>query len=77
MIRFSLLTAMFAITVPVVSLLNSIGRQEGQNEFEHLIQQLANMEMWSIYVWIGYACILLWWIYLLKNHKKAKEIESS
>jgi hypothetical protein len=59
---FSIINIVFVVTVPITALLNSIGRVEGINEVEHLIGQLQQGEIWSIYVLIGYLFIVIWWL---------------
>ncbi|USG64710.1 hypothetical protein NDK47_21600 [Brevibacillus ruminantium] len=66
----SSLAVVFAITVPIVSLLNSIGRAEGLNEFAHLFRQIQHGAIWSVYASIGYLYILVWWAFFIMNSKK-------
>jgi hypothetical protein len=49
---------LFTITVPMISLMNSIERSVDQNEFEHLLNQLKQGSLWSIYTFIGYLYLL-------------------
>lgn len=66
----SILTIVFTVTIPIISLINSIERMKGLNEFEHLVSQLQQGAYWSIFVIIGVLHILLWWvIFLWKNMK--------
>lgn len=68
MISLSILASIFAVTVPIISLINSIGRAEGMHEFEHLISQLQQGAIWSIFTILGYLFLLVWWVlFLLKN----------
>jgi hypothetical protein len=70
-IRLSIIAIVFAITVPIIGLVNSIGRAEGLNEFEHLLNQLQQGAIWSIYVITGYLYALVWWIlFFLKSKNK-------
>ncbi|RAS77335.1 hypothetical protein [Priestia endophytica] len=63
----------FTVSVPMISLINSIGRTEGINELEHLFSQLQQGAMWSIFTIIGYLFLLVWWIlFLIKNRTKTK-----
>ncbi|WP_164669771.1 hypothetical protein [Virgibacillus doumboii] len=72
---FSILAIVITVTVPVVSLINSIGRTEGMNEFEHLVSQLQQGAIWSVFVVLGYLFLLLWWIsFLLKVKEKMYEL---
>lgn len=57
----SICAIVFALTVPIISLINSIGRAEEMNEFEHLLSQLQQGAIWSIFVIIGYLFLLVWW----------------
>ncbi|KHE68117.1 hypothetical protein [Halobacillus sp. BBL2006] len=67
---WSIVAALFTITVPIVSLINSIGRPVGMNEFEYLVSQLQQGAFWSIYVLIGYFFLLGWWgLFLFKANK--------
>lgn len=69
MISLSILTIIFAVTVPIISLINSIGRTEEMNEFEHLISQLQQGAIWSIFIIIGYLFLLVWWFLFLFKSK--------
>lgn len=66
----SIIAVVFAITVPIISMLSSIGREEGLNELEHLVNQLQQGAVWSIYVVIGYLYLLVWWLLFLSKNKK-------
>lgn len=61
----SIVAIAVTITIPLISLINSIGRAEGMNEFEHLVSQLQQGAIWSIFVIIGYLFLLVWWILFL------------
>ena len=68
-IGMSFISIIFVITVPIMSLLNSIGRGEGLNEFEHLFSQLQQGAIWSHYVVVGYLFLLVWWFVFLFSNK--------
>jgi hypothetical protein len=69
----SIINIVFVVTVPITALLNSIGRVEGINEFEHLVGQLQQGEIWSMYVLIGYLFIVIWWfVFFLWKEVKSK-----
>lgn len=64
-IRLSLLVIWIAITVPIVGLLNSIGRFDELNEFQHLVNELHQGALWAWYACSGYLFLAVWWILLL------------
>lgn len=55
------LTIMFTVTIPIVAFINSLGRAEEMNEFEHLVSQLQKGASWAIYSIIGYLFLFIWW----------------
>ncbi|QHA90863.1 hypothetical protein [Bacillus sp. N1-1] len=61
----SIVAILFTVTVPIIVLINSIGRAEGMNEFEHLVSQLQQGAIWSYFTSIGYLFLLLWWVLFL------------
>lgn len=63
-IRLSLLVIWIAITVPIVGLLNSIGRFDELNEFQHLVSELQQGSLWAVYACSGYLFLVVWWIML-------------
>ncbi|MFP7237255.1 hypothetical protein [Bacillus altitudinis] len=74
----SILTIGFTVTIPIISLINSIGRVEGMNEFEHLFSQLRQGAVWAIFTVIGYIFLLVWWVLILfKSKSKNKGIVSN
>lgn len=72
MIVFSFIVSLFTVSIPIISLGNSIGRQEGLNEFTHFLQEWQHNSPWALFVMIGYLCILLWWalVFIKVNQKK-------
>lgn len=68
MLGLSIIAIFLTITVPIVSMLNSVGRAEGRNEFEHLVAQLQQGAIWSIYSFIGFLYLFVFWtVFFLKN----------
>ncbi|MCP3026452.1 hypothetical protein [Halobacillus sp. A5] len=64
---WSIVAVLFTITVPIVSLINSIGRPRGLNEFDYLVSQIQHGAFWSVFVLIGYFFLLGWWgLFLFK-----------
>jgi hypothetical protein len=55
------------VTVPLIGLISSIGRAEGLNEFEFLVNQLQQGSIWSIYTIIGCLYLLVWWVLFFKK----------
>lgn len=64
MLGLSIIAIVLTITVPIISLLNRIGRAKGMNEFEHLVAQLQQGSIWSIYAIFGFLYMA---IFLIKN----------
>lgn len=58
---FSVLIILCCFAVPILSFMNSTYREYDMNEFEHLLSELQNGELWSIIVIIGYILIFSWW----------------
>ncbi|WP_328286236.1 hypothetical protein [Sporolactobacillus terrae] len=69
---WSLGALVFTLTIPVVSVLGSIGRANGRNEFEHLYSQLLHGAVWAYYVTIGYVFLIAWWILFFKSFRRGK-----
>nr|WP_066299183.1 hypothetical protein [Bacillus sp. FJAT-29937] len=67
----SALTIIFVVTVPIVGLINSIGRGIGLNEYEFFTIELQKGSIWTIYSILGYLFILVWWIkFFFQNKRK-------
>jgi len=67
----SILTIILAMTLPIISIINSIGREKGVDEFEHFITQLQQGFNWPIFVIVGFFYLFVWWaVYLINNKKK-------
>lgn len=58
----SMIAILLTISVPMVSLMNSIGRPVDTNEFEFLAAQLKHGALWAIFALVGYAYMLYWFI---------------
>lgn len=65
----SFVTLTFSVILPIIALINSIGRADGMNEFEHLISQLQQGAIWSIFTIVGYLFLLVWWFYFYSKVK--------
>jgi hypothetical protein len=63
----STIAIFFSVTVPIISIIKSIGRTEGLNELEHFVSQLQQGSIWPIITIIGYLYIIVWWVYFLKS----------
>lgn len=70
----SILAIVFTVTVPIISLINSIGRVEEMNEFEHLFSQLQQGTIWSIFTVIGFIFLLVWWVLILFKSKSNNQV---
>lgn len=73
-IVISIITIILTITVPISSMLNSIGRAKGDNEFEHLVTQLQQGSIWSYYAVIGYLYLIAFWVMFLVKNKFNTEV---
>lgn len=65
----SIINLFLVITVPIVGVLNSIGRIEG-NELEYLIISISQWSLWAIFVLLGFLYMLFWWIHFFGRNKK-------
>jgi hypothetical protein len=68
--KWSFVTVIFVITIPILSVMFGMARSEGYNEFEYLWQELMRFQLWAVYVTIGYLYIVFWWILFLRNSKR-------
>jgi hypothetical protein len=66
----SVLAILFTVTIPVVSLTNSIGRGVGMNEFEYLFSQLQQGAVWSLFTVTGYLFLAGWLLWFLFHNIK-------
>lgn len=71
MSRLSFIAIVLTLAIPLVSLINSIGRPEEMNEFEYLVSQLQQGAIWSVFVMVGYLFLIVWWgLFLFKSKTK-------
>jgi len=70
----SMVAIVFTVTIPITGLINSIGRAEGINEYEHLISQLQQGEIWSMHIILGNLFLLLWWVLFLLKIKSKNQV---
>ncbi|MFJ7736454.1 hypothetical protein ACIQ2D_08920 [Lysinibacillus sp. NPDC097287] len=66
MISLSVITIVLTLSVPIITVANSIGREKGVNEFEHLVTHLQQGSFWSVSVIIAFLYLLVWWVKILK-----------
>ncbi|MFZ3591256.1 hypothetical protein ACOI1C_18940 [Bacillus sp. DJP31] len=76
-IGLSIIAIFLTMTVPLISFLNSMGRAEGLNEFEHLVNHLQQGSVWSFYTILGYVYLLIWWVLLLNKSKNVAPLVRS
>ncbi|ENQ3105623.1 hypothetical protein ACEOWJ_001604 [Bacillus cereus] len=55
--KLNILNLIFIVSIPVVSLLNSINRTG--NEYDHFMYSLNQFDIWAIYAMIGYLYIAI------------------
>ncbi|WP_462405477.1 hypothetical protein [Gracilibacillus sp. Marseille-QA3620] len=71
MSRLSFIAIVLTLTIPLVSLINSIGRPEEMNEFEYLVSQLQQGAIWSVFIMVGYLFLIVWCgLFLFKSKTK-------
>lgn len=71
MSRLSFIAIVLTLIIPLVSLINSIGRPEEMNEFEYLVSQLQQGAIWSVFIMVGYLFLIVWWgLFLFKSKAK-------
>ncbi|APH05028.1 hypothetical protein [Bacillus weihaiensis] len=63
--RLSILIIVLIFTVPISSMINSIGREVGMNEVQHFFSQLQQGAAWTIFTIIGYLSFIIWWGFIL------------
>ncbi|WP_134685165.1 hypothetical protein [Brevibacillus migulae] len=65
---WSIAAIAFTVTVPIISLIKSIGRAEGMNEYEHFVSHLQQGSVWTIFALTGYVYLFVWWaLFFLKS----------
>ena len=74
---FSILAILFAITIPLIGILNSIERTQGINEFEYLFIQLQKGSLWAIYSILGYLYLFIFYILTFVKSRKIKLVDSN
>jgi hypothetical protein len=73
MLGLSIIAIGLTITVPIISMANSLGRARGINELEHLVAQLQQGSIWSIYAVIGSLYLFVYWVlFFIKNKVNSK-----
>jgi hypothetical protein len=63
----SMIAILLTISVPMVSLINSIGRPVDSNEFEFLAMELKHGALWAIFTFAGYTYMLVWFVLFFKK----------
>ncbi|MEL3971135.1 hypothetical protein AAEO50_02495 [Rossellomorea oryzaecorticis] len=68
------LAILFTLTIPVVGFMNSIGRAQEMNEFEHLVSQLQDGAVWSYFTVLGYLFLVVWFGFFLFKNKNNRQV---
>ena len=68
----SIITIVLIFTTPVIAIINSIGREYGVNEFEHLVTHLQQGSLWALFIIIRYLYIFVWWVLLFFKYQVVK-----
>ncbi|MBT2642490.1 hypothetical protein J7I80_09650 [Bacillus sp. ISL-41] len=66
-VPLAMIAILVIISVPLVSLMNSIGRPLEMNEFEFLAREFKLGALWAIFTVAGYLYLLVWFILSLKK----------
>ncbi|QTC41532.1 hypothetical protein I7V34_21200 [Bacillus sp. V3] len=70
--RMSVIAIILTVTIPAVSLIQSIGRAEGMNEFEYFISKWQQGAVWSLFTVGGYLFLVVWLVCFLFKRKDEK-----
>ncbi|MFJ8526552.1 hypothetical protein [Bacillus sp. NPDC094106] len=70
----SMITLIITLTLPIVNLLSSIGRDEGLTEIDWLWKELLRGEMWALYVMGGFVYLVVWWCMLIFKSNPLKDV---
>ncbi|MBP2076751.1 hypothetical protein [Oceanobacillus polygoni] len=68
------MTIIFALLTPLVGFVYSIGRPEGLNEFQYVMEQFETRDMWSVYIILVHIYFVIWWFLFLDIWKWIKKI---
>ncbi|MFD1019540.1 hypothetical protein [Thalassobacillus hwangdonensis] len=69
MVILSILTIAVSITIPITGIFNSIGRHQGVNEFEHLVSELQQGAVWTVYIILGLLYLIAYWgLFMFKKN---------
>ena len=59
--KFSVLTVVITLMMPIIAFLNSVGRKEGIDEWQHLVMELQQGALWAIFILIAAIYLIVWW----------------
>ncbi|MBO1510118.1 hypothetical protein [Metabacillus bambusae] len=74
-VGLSVFTVFITILTPLLFLPFSIGRTRG-NEFEHLISQTLQADMFAILCLLGFSLIIFWWVFFIITLKNPTKISN-
>ncbi|MCM3123083.1 MULTISPECIES: hypothetical protein [unclassified Mesobacillus] len=66
-VALAMVVILLIISVPMVSLMNSIGRPLEMNEFEFLAKEFKHGALWAIFTIAGYIYLLVWFLFSFKK----------
>ena len=73
----SIISIIFAITIPLLGIVKSIERTKGLNELEYLLIKLQKGSFLAIYSVIWYLYLLIWLILFLVKSRKIELINKT
>jgi hypothetical protein len=66
-VPLAMIAILVIISVPMISLMNSIGRPLEMSEFEYLTREFKQGSLWAIFTIAGYLYLFVWLILSLKK----------
>lgn len=71
------LIIILSLLTPLVSFVYSVGRTEGLNEFQYILEQVNGGNLWAIFILASHLYFIVWWFIFLDVWKLARRIPFS
>ncbi|WP_249870603.1 hypothetical protein [Oceanobacillus saliphilus] len=59
------ITIILSLLIPLVGFIYFIGRPEGLNEYEYVMSQFQNRDLWSLFIILTHFYFIVWWFLFL------------